>query len=1310
MQSGDVVADRFEIEALAARGGMGAVYRARDHVGGSVVALKILQGSAPGDRFFREAQLLAELRHPAIVRYVDHGLTSASVPYLAMEWLEGETLAARLRRQPLEPAESLLMTARLGDALAMAHGRGVVHRDVKPSNILLVDGRPERAKILDFGVARLAGPATLVTLTGAVLGTPGYMAPEQARGDRQIDGRADVFSLGCVLFQCLTGRAAFSAKAPLAVLAKLILDDTPRLCDFRPELPPELDELVTCMLAKEPDERPSDLAELAASLTRLDLDEASNEAPRRPSGIITGAERRVVCVLLACDALTAVSGDVGAGPSIELTSSDVTLVERPLHDDEEDSRVARSLQAAVASVEGRLEPLRDGSLVIALGGGGSATDLACRAARCALAVRAIVPEARIGLATGRAVIGPRVPLGQVIEGAAALVDRLTPGEVCVDSVTAGLIDARFSVTTSERGVVRLERERAETEELRQLLGKPTPTVGRERELGFLMGLVDECLEEPMARVALVTGPAGVGKSRVRYELQRRLHQRDTTYQSWLARADPSSAGSPFGLLGRLIRQFAGLLDGEPPAASRERLHARVGRHVPAGSVERVARFLGEIARVPSDDTSAELMAARRDPILMGDQMRRAWEELVLAECRAEPVLLVLEDLHWGDLPSVKLVDAALRAAAEQPFMVLALARPEVHERFPGLWSGREPQEIALGGLTRRAAEKLVREALGESLDEATLKTLVKRADGNAFFLEELIRAVGEGNSDQLPDSVLAMLQMRLEALPDAARRTLRAASVFGKAFWLGAVSGLVGRSLDAVDIREWLDLLVEREVVTPRYRSRFPGEVEYAFRHALVAEAAYAMLTPEDRARGHLAAGGWLQGNGEPDKLALAGHFDKGGDAERALEWYRLAAQDAIDGNDFETALVAVASARASVVTRSGSATELAELLRLEAEAHLWRGEYRDAEVAGERALGALAPHTPDWFRSIFVVVSACQQTGDLDRVVEIAGLLLALPCWDQPTPALMEAASRVAVVLTHTGRFEAADPLFEQLEGVADSPSCADPVTRARWLTSKASRALYRGETEHYATWSKLASETFARMGDRRNAAIQRHNAGHGSYELGAFAEAEEHLRAAHDLAEELGLPNVVAAAKTNLGYVLTRLGELDAARELLVAAVAMLEAQGDRRMQGGALSHLAGLRLAQVQVPEAHEAARRAAELLEPFPPVRVHALARRAEAELGSGDVDRAVATTGLGMELLDELGGSADGELALRLCRAKALDELGEHDQAREVLRTAYERLSARAAAIEDDALRRSFLEQVPENAGVSELARAWEIDG
>src|SRR5262249_6055397 len=173
----------------------------------------------------------------------------------------------------------------------------------------------------------------------------------------------------------------------------------------------------------------------------------------------------------------------------------------------------------------------------------------------------------------------------------------------------------------------------------------------------------------------------------------------------------------------------------------------------------------------------------------GDQVRGAWEEWVVAECRGGPVLLVLDDLHWGDLPTVKFVEAALRETRELPFMVLALARPEVHGSFPGLWAERGVQEVRLGGLGRKASERLVRAAIADA-DEATVAGVVDRAGGNALFLEELIRAVAEHRSE-LPPTVLAMVAARLEELDPEARRALRAASVFGEVFWRSGVAALL---------------------------------------------------------------------------------------------------------------------------------------------------------------------------------------------------------------------------------------------------------------------------------------------------------------------------------------------------------------------------------------------------------------------------------------------------------------------------------------------------------------------------------------
>jgi serine/threonine protein kinase len=268
MRSGDVVARRFHVERFAGAGAMGLVYRARDAQTGEWVALKVLaHGSA--ERFLREARALAEVSHPHIVRYVDHGHTEAGEPYLAMEWLEGTDLAQKLAAGPLPIAQTLGLGRSIAGALAVAHGRGVVHRDVKPSNLFLVAGDPARVKVLDFGAARFVRTTSAPTASGIVLGTPGYLAPEQVNDDCPVDGRADVFSLGCVLFECLAGRPAFAAQHVLALLGKILREDPPPLREIAPNVPKELDELLIAMLAKDPAARPAGMDAIVAALGRI---------------------------------------------------------------------------------------------------------------------------------------------------------------------------------------------------------------------------------------------------------------------------------------------------------------------------------------------------------------------------------------------------------------------------------------------------------------------------------------------------------------------------------------------------------------------------------------------------------------------------------------------------------------------------------------------------------------------------------------------------------------------------------------------------------------------------------------------------------------------------------------------------------------------------------------------------------------------------------------------------------------------------------------------------------------------------------
>ncbi|HEX8111247.1 MAG TPA: serine/threonine-protein kinase, partial [Kofleriaceae bacterium] len=253
MSSDERLDERFQLESRIGSGGMGEVFRARDPVTGEVVAIKILPGSQGplAERFTREIEVLAKLDHPGIVRYISHGMTPASEPFLVMEWLDGESLKVRLERGALTVAEAITLATRVAGALGAVHARGIVHRDLNPSNLFLPGGHVEQVKVLDFGIAQWHG-RTQLTRTGMILGTPGYMAPEQARIGGAIDARADVFALGCVLTHCLTGVAPFAGTDTAAVLAKILFGAPPRLRELWPDAPADLDALLTRMLAQEP--------------------------------------------------------------------------------------------------------------------------------------------------------------------------------------------------------------------------------------------------------------------------------------------------------------------------------------------------------------------------------------------------------------------------------------------------------------------------------------------------------------------------------------------------------------------------------------------------------------------------------------------------------------------------------------------------------------------------------------------------------------------------------------------------------------------------------------------------------------------------------------------------------------------------------------------------------------------------------------------------------------------------------------------------------------------------------------------------
>ncbi|SNT59033.1 serine/threonine protein kinase [Asanoa hainanensis] len=284
--AGRRLADRYELEEVVARGGMGVVWRARDLRLDRAVAVKLVSVSALTDptvieRFDREARTVARLNHPNIVAVFDFG-TDDGDSYLVMEFVEGRSLAAVIGDGPLPVAEATAVAAQACAGLSAAHAAGVVHRDVKPAN--LVRTHAGVVKICDFGIAHLqhvSGQARL-TSTAIAMGSTSYMSPEQVNGD-PVDARTDLYGLGCTIHAMLTGAPPFVGVTPLSVVHQHVTQSPPDVRTARPDVPAALARLVDELLAKSPDARPSDAD---AVLARLAGEPATSAPDVRPSGAL----------------------------------------------------------------------------------------------------------------------------------------------------------------------------------------------------------------------------------------------------------------------------------------------------------------------------------------------------------------------------------------------------------------------------------------------------------------------------------------------------------------------------------------------------------------------------------------------------------------------------------------------------------------------------------------------------------------------------------------------------------------------------------------------------------------------------------------------------------------------------------------------------------------------------------------------------------------------------------------------------------------------------------------------------------------
>jgi predicted Ser/Thr protein kinase len=365
---GELIAGRYELEKLVGSGGMSNVFRAHDRLLERTVALKILHEQYTRDddyveRFRREARAVAKLAHPNIVTVIDRGEQDGR-QFIVFEYVDGPNLKDLTRDGPLETREAIELTLQVARALSFAHERGLVHRDVKPQNVLLNDDG--QAKVTDFGIARSLDVQG-VTQTGTVLGTSDYIAPEQARGQR-VDPKTDIYSLGAVLYELLVGEVPFSGDNFVAVAMRHVSEPAPSVLEHRPDCPMRLDLAIQRAMAKDPDDRFESMDEFCAELEAClaELDGRGGEgatlivpAPRRPPRAARAPRRSrrfpvTPLLILLAGALISVGAylllrDDGARtvlPGAKAASKSVNLLgvaaEDPANDGEHDNEVGNA--------------------------------------------------------------------------------------------------------------------------------------------------------------------------------------------------------------------------------------------------------------------------------------------------------------------------------------------------------------------------------------------------------------------------------------------------------------------------------------------------------------------------------------------------------------------------------------------------------------------------------------------------------------------------------------------------------------------------------------------------------------------------------------------------------------------------------------------------------------------------------------------------------------------------------------------------------------------------------------------------------
>jgi len=559
------------------------------------------------------------------------------------------------------------------------------------------------------------------------------------------------------------------------------------------------------------------------------------------------------------------------------------------------------VRSELESFGGRVEKFIGDAVMGVFGAPIAYGDDAERAVRAAFAVRDWAEqdglELRIAVNTGEAIVelearpghGEAMVAGDVVNTAARLQAAAPVGSVLVGdethAATRNAVEYRPAQPVVAKGKempVRAWLAVHPTTGVGERPTAPVPMIGRDRELAVLTGIWDRVVEEGKSHFVTVFGPSGIGKSRIALELAQFVG--DEGGRVIRGRSTPYGASSPYSAFAQQVKQMAAIFDSDDTAEAHAKLADAVAALAGTAAAEEHVPHLATLLGLETGDDVA-------------DREQLFFSARVLVESLAlkEPVLLLYDDIHWADASLLDLLETLAARVRDVPVVFLALARPELLGERPS-WGGGLPSATALllDPLSESSSVELARQLLGTDEDGEQAAAVAGTAEGNPLFIEELSASLAEHSTADvgaLPTSVRAIVSARLDSLPDAERSVLLDASVVGRVFWRGALQEIASRE----DLSQLLRSLEARDLVQREAVSRIKGDQQYAFKHGLIHEVAYATLPRASRRSGHEAVARFLEAANVAgvSHEALGHHWRQAGESERAVEHLILAGDQA---------------------------------------------------------------------------------------------------------------------------------------------------------------------------------------------------------------------------------------------------------------------------------------------------------------------------------------------------------------------------------------------------------------------------------